>query len=135
MIVFLDDEQNIVEIYTDETKRLLKCANVFGFTDPIECIDFVKKNLTKTTLFSTDYSMSPIKGVEIIKAFRILGLRCKCVIITGMEDVLESAQLISFESSLNIELKTWFKQTPVDIRATLKELCCDKCDHPCDKKL
>ena len=83
-IVFIDDEQDLVETYEDlfESDRY----TIKTFSNPYDAIDFFKNN--QSDLCFIDYRMPDLNGVQL-RAKLPAGL--KCILLTG-ELVAESVQ-------------------------------------------
>jgi DNA-binding NtrC family response regulator len=112
MIVFIDDDQDLLDINLD---LFSDHPNVFGFVNPLEAVLFVKKNLSKITSIIIDQHMRPLSGNECVKIFRVLNYIGLVVILSGDDSPLPQLDLIDFENDIGIKQHTQFALKPFDI--------------------
>ncbi|HEU5462050.1 MAG TPA: response regulator [Nitrososphaeraceae archaeon] len=86
-IVVVDDESDLVFMF--KVTLEMNGYNVIGFTNPVEALEYLKKNHDKCTLLLTDYKMPEINGCELGRKIKEIDEKIKVIIITAYENIIE----------------------------------------------
>lgn len=86
-IVVVDDESDLVFMF--KVTLEMNGYNVIGFTNPVEALEYIKKNHDKCTLLLTDYRMPEINGCELGTKIKEIDEKIKVIIITAYENIVE----------------------------------------------
>jgi DNA-binding NtrC family response regulator len=86
-IVIVDDEPDLVFMF--KVTLEMNGYNVIGFTNPVEALEYIKKNHNKCTLLITDYRMPEINGCELGTKIKEIDEKIKVIIITAYENIIE----------------------------------------------
>jgi DNA-binding NtrC family response regulator len=86
-IVVVDDEPDLVFMF--KVTLEMNGYNVIGFTNPVEALEYIKKNHNKCTLLITDYRMPEINGCELGTKIKEIDEKIKVIIITAYENIIE----------------------------------------------
>ncbi|MDF2736604.1 MAG: putative signal transduction response regulator, receiver domain protein, partial [Nitrososphaeraceae archaeon] len=86
-IVVVDDESDLVFMF--KVTLEMNGYNVIGFTNPVEALEYLKKNHDKCTLVITDYKMPEINGCELATKIEEIDEKIKVIIITAYENIIE----------------------------------------------
>ena len=86
-IVVVDDESDLVFMF--KVTLEMNGYSVIGFTNPIEALEYIKKNHDKCTLVITDYRMPEINGCELGTKIKEIDEKVKVIIITAYENIIE----------------------------------------------
>ena len=87
-IVVVDDESDLVFMF--KVTLEMNGYNVIGFTNPVEALEYLKKNHDKCALLITDYRMPEINGCELGKKIKEIDDKIKVIIITAYENIIEN---------------------------------------------
>jgi DNA-binding NtrC family response regulator len=87
-IVVVDDESDLVFMF--KVTLEMNSYNVIGFTNPIEALEYLKKNHDKCALLITDYRMPEINGCELGTKIKEIDDKIKVIIITAYENIIEN---------------------------------------------
>jgi len=87
-IVVVDDESDLVFMF--KVTLEMNGYNVIGFTNPIEALEYIKKNHDKCALLITDYRMPEINGCELGTKIKEIDEKIKVIIITAYENIIEN---------------------------------------------
>jgi DNA-binding NtrC family response regulator len=87
-IVVVDDESDLVFMF--KVTLEMNSYNVIGFTNPVEALEYVKKNHDKCALLITDYRMPEINGCELGTKIKEIDDKIKVIIITAYENIIEN---------------------------------------------
>ncbi|MDW3626505.1 MAG: response regulator [Nitrososphaeraceae archaeon] len=87
-IVVVDDESDLVFMF--KVTLEMNGYNVIGFTNPVEALEYLKKNHDKCTLLITDYRMPEINGCELATKIKEIDEKIKVIIITAYENIIEN---------------------------------------------
>ena len=87
-IVVVDDESDLVFMF--KVTLEMNGYNVIGFTNPIEALEYIKKNHDKCALLITDYRMPEINGSELATKIKEIDEKIKIIIITAYENIIEN---------------------------------------------
>ncbi len=82
-IVVIDDDTSI--LYFLESALLDVVDNVITFSSASEALEFISSNASSTIAVLTDYSMSPLNGIDVIKRLRMSGYDKKIILSSGHE--------------------------------------------------
>ena len=86
-IVVVDDESDLVFMF--KVTLEMNGYNVIGFTNPVEALEYLKKNHDKCTLVITDYKMPEINGCELGTKIKEIDEKINVIIITAYENIIE----------------------------------------------
>jgi DNA-binding NtrC family response regulator len=86
-IVVVDDESDLVFMF--KVTLEMNSYNVIGFTNPVEALEYLKKNHDKCALLITDYRMPEINGCELGTKIKEIDDKIKVIIITAYENIIE----------------------------------------------
>ena len=86
-IVVVDDESDLVFMF--KVTLEMNGYNVIGFTNPIEALEYIKKNHDKCALLITDYRMPEINGCELATKIKEIDEKINIIIITAYENIIE----------------------------------------------
>ena len=92
-ILLVDDELDIV----NSIKRWLKADgfNVYGFTNPLQALEYFQNNYDKIDLVLSDIRMRKMNGYELVKKIKAIRPETKVVFMTALEtDVVESSKIL-----------------------------------------
>ena len=92
-IVVVDDESDLVFMF--KVTLEMNGYKVTGFTNPIEALEYIKKNHDKCALLITDYRMPEINGCELATKIKEIDEKINIIIITAYENIIEDT--IGFE--------------------------------------
>jgi DNA-binding NtrC family response regulator len=92
-IIVVDDESDLVFMF--KVTLEMNGYNVIGFTNPIEALEYIKKNHDKCALLITDYRMPEINGCELATKIKEIDEKINIIIITAYENIIEDT--IGFE--------------------------------------
>jgi CheY-like chemotaxis protein len=98
-ILLVDDELDIV----NSVKRWLKADgfNVYGFTNPLQALEYFQNNYDKIDLVLSDIKMGKMNGYELVKKIKAIRPEIKVVFMTALEtDLLELSKILP---SINID--------------------------------
>ena len=98
-ILLVDDELDIV----NSVKRWLKADgfNVYGFTNPLQALEYFQNNYDKIDLVLSDITMRKMNGYELVKRIKAIRPETKVVFMTALEtDLLELSKILP---SINID--------------------------------
>ncbi|HZB64850.1 MAG TPA: response regulator [Nitrososphaeraceae archaeon] len=87
-IVVVDDESDLVFMF--KVTLEMNGYNVIGFTNPVEALEYLKKNHDKCALLITDYRMPEINGCELGTKIKEIDEKIKVIIITAYENIIEN---------------------------------------------
>ena len=87
-IVVVDDESDLVFMF--KVTLEMNSYNVIGFTNPVEALEYIKKNHDKCALLITDYRMPEINGCELGTKIKEIDEKIKVIIITAYENIIEN---------------------------------------------
>lgn len=87
-IVVVDDESDLVFMF--KVTLEMNGYNVIGFINPVEALEYLKKNHDKCTLLITDYRMPEINGCELGTKIKEIDEKIKVIIITAYENIIEN---------------------------------------------
>lgn len=93
-IAFVDDEQDIVDLFTIFLRE--NGQDVIGFTNPLLLLDYIRHHDNKFRLLLIDYKMSHITGCQLANKITDINPRIKMVLITAVNDIINN--------NLNLEL-------------------------------
>lgn len=82
-ILLVDDEQDIV----NSVRRWLEADGfkVYGFTDPLQALEFFQNNSNNIDLVLSDVCMRKLDGYELVKKIKTIQPETKVVIMTALE--------------------------------------------------
>ena len=82
-IVFVDDEKDIVTVFT----RFLERAgfHVTGFTEPMRALDYFMQNHERISLIITDLRMPQMDGIALASGVRKISADVKIILMTAFE--------------------------------------------------
>jgi len=82
-ILLVDDELDIV----NSVKRWLQADgfNVYGFTNPLQALEYFQNNYDKIDLVLSDIRMQKMNGYELVKGIRAIKPETKVVLMTALE--------------------------------------------------
>lgn len=86
-IVVVDDESDLVFMF--KVTLEMNGYNVIGFTNPVEALEYLKKNHDKCILLITDYKMPEINGCELGIKTKEIDEKINVIIITAYENIIE----------------------------------------------
>jgi two-component system, cell cycle sensor histidine kinase and response regulator CckA len=89
----VDDELDIVNCL----KRWLKADgfNVYGFTNPLQALEYFRNNYNKIDLVLSDISMRKLNGYELVKKVKSIRPEIKVVFMTALEtDLPELSEIL-----------------------------------------
>ena len=92
-ILLVDDEQDIV----NSVKRWLKANgfNVYGFTNPLQALEYFQNNYDKIDLVLSDITMRKLNGYELVKKIKAIRPEIKVVFMTALEtDLIELSKIL-----------------------------------------
>ncbi|HEU4824678.1 MAG TPA: response regulator [Nitrososphaeraceae archaeon] len=92
-ILLVDDESDIV----NSVKRWLKADgfNVYGFTNPLQALEYFQNNYDKIDLVLSDIAMRKLNGYELVKKIKAMRPEIKVVFMTALEtDLLELSKIL-----------------------------------------
>ncbi len=92
-IVVVDDESDLVFMF--KVTLEMNGYNVIGFTNPVEALEYLKKNHDKCALLITDYRMPEINGCELGTKIEEIDDKIQVIIITAYENIIENT--VNFE--------------------------------------
>ncbi len=111
-IVLIDDDSSI--LYFLESVLSDVVENVITFSNASKALEFINSNAHSTIAVLTDYSMSPLNGIEVIKRLRVSGYDKKIILSSGYEQNTLSDE----EYLLNVK----HLPKPIDIKALFEYL-------------
>ena len=83
-VIILDDRKIIVRGSLPVIEEVLPDANIFGFTKPLEAIDFAQKN--KVSLAFLDIELGAINGLDLSKKFLEINPQTNIIFLTAYID-------------------------------------------------
>jgi DNA-binding NtrC family response regulator len=89
----VDDELDIVNCI----KRWLEADgfNVYGFTNPLQALEYFRNNYNKIDLVLSDISMRKLTGYELVKRVKSIRPEIKVVFMTALEtDLPELSEIL-----------------------------------------
>lgn len=92
-ILLVDDELDIVNCI----KRWLEADgfNVYGFTNPLQALEYFRNNYNKIDLVLSDISMRKLTGYELVKKVKSIRPEIKVVFMTALEtDLPELSEIL-----------------------------------------
>jgi DNA-binding NtrC family response regulator len=92
-ILLVDDELDIV----NSVKRWLKADgfNVYGFTNPLQALEYFQNNYDKIDLVLSDIRMRKMNGYELVKRIKAIRPQTKVIIMTALEtDLPELSRIL-----------------------------------------
>lgn len=92
-ILLVDDELDIVNCL----KRWLEADgfNVYGFTNPLQALEYFRNNYNKIDLVLSDISMRKLTGYELVKKVKSIRPEIKVVFMTALEtDLPELSEIL-----------------------------------------
>jgi DNA-binding NtrC family response regulator len=92
-ILLVDNELDII----NSIKRWLQAAgfNGYGFTDPIQALQYFKDNCDKIDLVLSDIRMWKMNGYELVKRIKTIRPETKIILMTALEtDCLEVSKIL-----------------------------------------
>ena len=92
-ILLVDDELDIV----NSVKRWLKADgfNVYGFTNPLQALEYFQNNYDKIDLVLSDIRMRKMNGYELVKKIKAIRPEIKVVFMTALEtDLPELSRIL-----------------------------------------
>jgi CheY-like chemotaxis protein len=92
-ILLVDDELDIV----NSVKRWLKADgfNVYGFTNPLQALEYFQNNYDKIDLVLSDIKMGKMNGYELVKKIKAIRPEIKVVFMTALEtDLPELSKIL-----------------------------------------
>lgn len=136
-LLIVDDEKEVLETLTETLSNIN--AKILTARNGVEALEVLKIN--KVTVILSDVNMPAMKGTELLKQVRALGLMTPFVILTAYGDkemALEALRLGAFdfidkpwtheklfntlEKSFEIGSEIVFWENEVDIQASLVEV-------------
>ena len=91
-IVAIDDEKIALEGILAQVKKILPKAQVNGFRNPMEALDFIKENQVDIAL--CDVEMREMNGIETAKKIKDLNPRCNIIFTTGYSEFTGEAMAL-----------------------------------------
>lgn len=88
-IAVVDDEEDIVKLFTDVIK--MNGYFVMGFTNPLFLIDYTKEFPDRIGLIMIDYKMTQMTGCELANQIVEINPKIKMVLITAYDDIVNNA--------------------------------------------
>ena len=79
--LILDDRKIVVQGSLSVVEEVLPNANIFGFTKPIEAVEFAKKK--KISLIFLDIEMGRTNGLDICKNFLEINPQTNIIFLTA----------------------------------------------------
>ena len=92
-ILLVDDELDIV----NSVKRWLEYDgfNVYGFTNPMQALEYFQNNYDKIDLVLSDITMRKLNGYELVKRIKAIRQETKVVFMTALEtDLIELSKIL-----------------------------------------
>ena len=83
-VIILDDRKIIVRGSLPVIEDVLPGANIFGFTKPLEAVDFAQKN--KVSLAFLDIELGAINGLDLSKKFLEINPQTNIIFLTAYVD-------------------------------------------------
>ena len=83
-VILLDDRKIIVRGSLPIIEEVLPDANIFGFTKPLEAIDFAQKN--KISIAFLDIELGAINGIDLSKQFLEINPQTNIIFLTAYID-------------------------------------------------
>ena len=80
-VIILDDRKIVVQGSLSVVEEVLPNANIFGFTKPIEAVEFAKKK--KISLIFLDIEMGKTNGLDICKNFLEINPQTNIIFLTA----------------------------------------------------
>lgn len=80
-VIILDDRKIVVQGSLSVVEEVLPNANIFGFTKPIEAVEFAKKK--KISLIFLDIEMGKTSGLDICKNFLEINPQTNIIFLTA----------------------------------------------------
>ena len=80
-VIILDDRKIVVQGSLSVVEEVLPNANIFGFTKPIEAVEFAKKK--KISLIFLDIEMGKTNGLDICKNFLEINPQTNVIFLTA----------------------------------------------------
>lgn len=93
-IALVDDDEDTVNLFTSFLRE--KGYNVFGFTDPILLLDYIRHHDNQFRLILIDYKMPNITGCELANKIADINPRIEMVLVTAVNNIIKNG--------LNLEL-------------------------------
>ena len=92
-VLLVDDELDII----NTIKRWLQAYGfkVYGFTNPIQAVEYLQDTSDDINLVLSDIRMQKMDGFELVKKIKAIRPQVKVVFMTALEtDLLESSKLL-----------------------------------------
>ena len=92
-ILLVENELDII----NSIKRWLKAAGFsgYGFTDPLQALQYFKENYTEIDLVLSDIKMRKMSGYELVKRIKKIRPETKVIFMTALEtDMFEVSNLL-----------------------------------------
>ena len=86
-IVIVDDEVNIVNIYSEVLQ--MSGYQVHSFTDPLLAYNYIKENPDKYSLLITDYRMPQMNGLRLATELLEINKNMNVIIMVNDHDDIE----------------------------------------------
>lgn len=74
-ILLVDDEKDILELFSEYLTS--NGFNTISFQNPFEALNYFYQNISNCSLVITDYKMSQMSGIGLIKKIREKDIDCK----------------------------------------------------------
>jgi DNA-binding NtrC family response regulator len=84
-ILIVDDELDIVNLFIE----LLKSKNyeVIGFTNPINALDYYKKNYDKYIMVISDIRMPEMNGFDLVKNIKKINTNILIILMSAYDNI------------------------------------------------
>lgn len=114
MIVLVDDEKDIADIFTKFLQR--SGFKVSGFTNPVQALDFFTANYKNCSLIITDLRMPQMNGIEFASRVRAISQDVKMLLMTAFETTSYSEEIenLGFSGVLHKPVMPASMKTVVD---------------------
>ncbi len=108
IIVVVDDESDIVELFSEALKS--EGYDVIAFTDPRMALEHIEANPEKCSLLITDYRMNGLNGYELGIKVKELNAKIKVILVSAYDNIEDN--------KLNFELLN----KPLQIQTLIKKV-------------
>lgn len=93
-IALVDDDEDTVNLFSYLLRE--NGYDVFGFTDPLLLLDYLRHHDNQFRLILIDYKLPQITGCELANKIADINLGIEMVLITAVDDIINN--------KLNLEL-------------------------------
>jgi DNA-binding NtrC family response regulator len=116
VVSVVDDDPDIVLLF-DEILKAISGITVFTFTDPILALEHFQINEYAYVLVISDYKMSGLNGLELLKKIKSLNRFVRTILMTAfdMEDSI-------FHENTKKKIINAFLQKPIGTHDLIKEV-------------